>query len=44
MIVVFWLLYMCVVVLILIMEVKVWRGRVLVKRNMVLESVFWYVS
>ncbi|KAK4661470.1 uncharacterized protein QC763_701940 [Podospora pseudopauciseta] len=40
----FWLLYMCAAALISITEVKVWRGRALVKRNTAPESAFWYAS
>jgi len=40
----FWILYMCAAALISITEVKVWRGRALVKRNTAHESAFWYAS
>lgn len=39
-----WLLYMCAAALISITEVKVWRGRALVRRNTAHESAFWYAS
>lgn len=39
-----WLLYMCTAALTSITEVKVWRGRALVKRNTAHESAFWYAS
>ena len=39
-----WILYMCVAALTSITEVKVWRGRALVKRNTAHESAFWYAS
>ena len=39
-----WILYMCAAALISITEVKVWRGRALVKRNTAHESAFWYAS
>lgn len=38
----FWLCYMCSAALISMTEVKVWRGRALVKRNTSYESAFWY--
>jgi hypothetical protein len=38
----FWLCYMCAAALISMTEVKVWRGRALVKRNTAYESAFWY--
>ncbi|KAI9166724.1 LIMR family protein [Paramyrothecium foliicola] len=38
----FWLCYMCAAALISMTEVKVWRGRALVKRNTAHESAFWY--
>lgn len=39
-----WLIYMCAAALISITEVKVWRGRALVRRNTAHESAFWYAS
>lgn len=39
-----WILYMCAAALTSITEVKVWRGRALVKRNTAHESAFWYAS
>ncbi|KAL5604467.1 hypothetical protein BROUX41_002436 [Berkeleyomyces rouxiae] len=39
-----WLLYMCIAVFASISEVKVWRGRALVKRNTTHESAFWYAG
>ena len=39
-----WLLYMCAAALISVTEVKVWRGRALVRRNTAHESAFWYAS
>ena len=38
----FWICYMCAAALISMTEVKVWRGRALVKRNTSHESAFWY--
>lgn len=38
----FWICYMCAAALISMTEVKVWRGRALVKRNTAHESAFWY--
>lgn len=38
----FWICYMCAAALISMTEVKVWRGRALVKRNTSYESAFWY--
>ena len=38
----FWICYMCASALISMTEVKVWRGRALVKRNTSYESAFWY--
>lgn len=38
----FWICYMCAAALISMTEVKVWRGRALVKRNTAYESAFWY--
>jgi hypothetical protein len=37
-----WILYMCVAALTSLTEVKVWRGRALVRRNTAYESAFWY--
>jgi hypothetical protein len=39
-----WLLYMCAAALTSVTEVKVWRGRALVRRNTAHESAFWYAS
>lgn len=39
-----WMVYMCAAALISITEVKVWRGRALVRRNTAPESAFWYAS
>ncbi|KAH6624877.1 LMBR1-like membrane protein-domain-containing protein [Chaetomium sp. MPI-SDFR-AT-0129] len=39
-----WMVYMCASALISITEVKVWRGRALVRRNTAQESAFWYAS
>ncbi|TWU73643.1 hypothetical protein ED733_003306 [Metarhizium rileyi] len=38
----FWICYMCAAALLSMTEVKVWRGRALVKRNTAYESAFWY--
>ncbi|KEY65213.1 hypothetical protein S7711_09340 [Stachybotrys chartarum IBT 7711] len=38
----FWICYMCSAALLSMTEVKVWRGRALVKRNTAYESAFWY--
>lgn len=38
----FWICYMCGAALISMTEVKVWRGRALVRRNTAHESAFWY--
>lgn len=38
----FWICYMCAAALTSMTEVKVWRGRALVKRNTAYESAFWY--
>jgi hypothetical protein len=38
----FWICYMCTAAFISMTEVKVWRGRALVKRNTAYESAFWY--
>lgn len=38
----FWILYMCIAALTSLTEVKVWRGRALVKRNTHGESAMWY--
>jgi hypothetical protein len=40
----FWILYMCAAALISVTEVKVWRGRALVRRNTAYESAFWYAA
>lgn len=40
----FWICYMCAAALISMTEVKVWRGRALVKRNTSHESAFWYAT
>ncbi|CAD6499372.1 BgTH12-03488 [Blumeria graminis f. sp. triticale] len=37
-----WILYMCFAALISLTEVKVWRGRALVRRNTHGESAMWY--
>ena len=37
-----WILYMCMAALTSLTEVKVWRGRALVKRNTHGESAMWY--
>lgn len=37
-----WILYMCLAALTSLAEVKVWRGRALVKRNTHGESAMWY--
>ncbi|KAK0113043.1 hypothetical protein ONS95_014751 [Cadophora gregata] len=37
-----WILYMCIAALTSLTEVKVWRGRALVKRNTHGESAMWY--
>ncbi|PHH61112.1 hypothetical protein CDD81_774 [Ophiocordyceps australis] len=39
-----WICYMCAAALISLTEVKVWRGRALVKRNTAYESAFWYAT
>lgn len=39
-----WMVYMCAAAFISITEVKVWRGRALVRRNTAQESAFWYAS
>ncbi|SPQ22451.1 5ba0e239-5cf2-4037-8df0-fe5690928539 [Thermothielavioides terrestris] len=39
-----WMVYMCAAAFISITEVKVWRGRALVRRNTAAESAFWYAS
>ncbi|ORY59094.1 LMBR1-like membrane protein-domain-containing protein [Pseudomassariella vexata] len=39
-----WILYMCAAALTSVTEVKVWRGRALVRRNTGHESAFWYAS
>jgi hypothetical protein len=38
----FWICYMCIAALSSMTEVKVWRGRALVKRNTGHEAAFWY--
>ncbi|KAI1111551.1 LMBR1-like membrane protein-domain-containing protein [Nemania sp. NC0429] len=40
----FWILYMCAAALHTVSEVKVWRGRALVRRNTAHESAFWYAG
>lgn len=40
----FWILYMCTAALHSVTEVKVWRGRALVRRNTAHESAFWYAG
>ncbi|KAK6222366.1 hypothetical protein LQW54_001066 [Pestalotiopsis sp. IQ-011] len=40
----FWILYMCAAALVSVTEVKVWRGRALVRRNTAYESAFWYAG
>ncbi|KOS17853.1 LIMR family protein [Escovopsis weberi] len=40
----FWISYMCVAALSSISEVKVWRGRALVRRNTGYEAAFWYAG
>lgn len=40
----FWICYMCAAALTSMTEVKVWRGRALVKRNTAYESAFWYAT
>ncbi|KAI0868064.1 LMBR1-like membrane protein-domain-containing protein [Hypoxylon argillaceum] len=40
----FWILYMCAAALHTVTEVKVWRGRALVRRNTAHESAFWYAG
>ena len=37
-----WILYMCAAALVSLTEVKVWRGRALVRRNTHGESAMWY--
>jgi hypothetical protein len=37
-----WICYMCAAALTSVTEVKVWRGRALVRRNTAYESAFWY--
>ncbi|KAI0816450.1 LMBR1-like membrane protein-domain-containing protein [Xylaria sp. FL0064] len=39
-----WILYMCSAALHTVTDVKVWRGRALVKRNTAHESAFWYAG
>ncbi|KAI1337902.1 LMBR1-like membrane protein-domain-containing protein [Xylariaceae sp. FL0016] len=40
----FWILYMCAAALHTVSEVKVWRGRALVRRNTGHEAAFWYAG
>ncbi|KAJ6446543.1 LMBR1 domain-containing protein [Purpureocillium lavendulum] len=40
----FWICYMCAAALTSMTEVKVWRGRALVKRNTAHEAAFWYAT
>jgi len=40
----FWIMYMCAAALHTVTEVKVWRGRALVRRNTAQESAFWYAG
>lgn len=40
----FWICYMCAAALVSMTEVKVWRGRALVKRNTAHEAAFWYAT
>jgi LMBR1-like membrane protein len=37
-----WIMYMCTAALTSVTEVRVWRGRALVRRNTAYESAFWY--
>jgi hypothetical protein len=37
-----WIMYMCAAALASVTEVRVWRGRALVRRNTAYESAFWY--
>ncbi|KAI1637160.1 LMBR1 domain-containing protein [Biscogniauxia mediterranea] len=39
-----WISYMCAAALHSVTEVKVWRGRALVRRNTAHESAFWYAG
>ncbi|KAI1074699.1 LMBR1-like membrane protein-domain-containing protein [Whalleya microplaca] len=39
-----WIMYMCASALHSVTEVKVWRGRALVRRNTAHESAFWYAG
>lgn len=39
-----WILYMCAAALVSVTEVRVWRGRALVRRNTAYESAFWYAG
>ncbi|EJT68807.1 LMBR1 domain-containing protein [Gaeumannomyces tritici R3-111a-1] len=39
-----WILYMAAAALVTVTEVRVWRGRALVRRNTAHESAFWYAS
>ncbi|OAA69446.1 LMBR1-like membrane protein [Cordyceps fumosorosea ARSEF 2679] len=38
----FWICYMCAAALVTMTEVRVWRGRALVRRNTGYEAAFWY--
>lgn len=40
----FWICYMCTAALSSMTEIKVWRGRALVKRNTGHEAAFWFAS
>ncbi|KAI1435788.1 LMBR1-like membrane protein-domain-containing protein [Xylaria sp. CBS 124048] len=40
----FWIFYMCAAAMHTVSEVKVWRGRALVRRNTAHESAFWYAG
>lgn len=37
-----WIMYMCAAALLSVTEVRVWRGRALVRRNTAYESALWY--
>lgn len=39
-----WIMYMCAAALTSVAEVRVWRGRALVRRNTAHESAFWYAG
>ncbi|KAI0166173.1 LMBR1-like membrane protein-domain-containing protein [Xylariaceae sp. FL1272] len=41
---IFWISYMCAAALHTVTNVKVWRGRALVRRNTAHESAFWYAG